>query len=147
MAAAFRAAFAGADDVAPLGDFAAPEPVPVRARPVASVVGGIARAFDVPTVRKPTPVTTYTGHGVAVYVYALESAARRQQFELNDELAAERTIGREPGFTVVRQGNVVVAYRIQTSRVPYYLRGLPFSPHRFYADIERRVAAALDRLR
>ena len=41
---------------------------------------------------------------------------------------------------------VVVAYRIESPRLPYYLRDAPIDPRRFFADVKRRVDRALARL-
>jgi hypothetical protein len=126
------------------------EPAPVNsqpARPVPLLLGKLRIAFGVPTLRRPTPVTIIRGTGASAYVYALDHDAHRQEFELEDRLAAERTLGISPGFAVIRHGNVVVSYRILSNRLPSFLQGsLPYSPREYYASIERRVAAALDRL-
>ena len=120
---------------------------PQRARPVDDVLGSVAHSFGLRPIRQPVRVTLFSGAGVGVYVYALDSAARHQQFQLNDLLAANRVLGRESNFAVVRQGNIVVTYRILSSRLPFGLRDAPIDPRRFFADVKRRVDLALARLR
>jgi hypothetical protein len=119
-------------------------------RPLSSLLGGIVATMHVPTAAHVRPVVVIPRRGVYALIFARTGDAARRASVLDDQLTAERLLGRVE-FGYHRRGNVIVTYRLIGGSFPQLRRGGVrregiFDPVEYNASVERRVAAALDSL-